>query len=42
VEVLPEIRGQVDAVLIKSRRSLPNLAQAIRRLLASASPAEDR
>ena len=36
-DVLPEVRGQVDAVLIKSRRSLPNLAQAIRRLLAGIS-----
>ncbi|WP_454885510.1 ATP-binding protein [Sphingomonas oryzagri] len=36
-DVLPEVRGQVDAVLVKSRRSLPNLAQTIRRLLASVS-----
>jgi PAS domain S-box-containing protein len=36
-DVLPEVQGQVDAVLVKSRRSLPNLAQTIRRLLASAA-----
>jgi PAS domain S-box-containing protein len=36
-DVLPEVKGQVDAVLVKSRRSLPNLAQTIRRLLASSA-----
>jgi DNA-binding NtrC family response regulator len=41
-DVLPEVRGQVDAVLVKSRRSLPNLAQTIRRLLASVSDTEAR
>lgn len=41
-DVLPEIRGQVDAVLVKSRRSLPNLAQTIRRLLASVSTTDTR
>nr|WP_246331979.1 ATP-binding protein [Sphingomonas chungangi] len=41
-DVLPEVRGQVDAVLVKSRRSLPNLAQAIRRLLASVSDTDAR
>lgn len=41
-DVLPEVRGQVDAVLVKSRRSLPNLAQAIRRLLASVSDSDFR
>ncbi|HEY0314738.1 MAG TPA: ATP-binding protein [Sphingomonas sp.] len=39
-DVLPEVRGQVDAVLVKSLRSLPNLAQTIRRLLASAPVAD--
>lgn len=41
-DVLPEVRGQVDAVLVKSRRSLPNLAQTIRRLLASVSDMDNR
>ncbi|WBO23013.1 response regulator [Sphingomonas abietis] len=41
-DVVPETRGQVDAVLVKSRRSLPNLAQTIRRLLASAAQTDDR
>ncbi|MDH7639774.1 ATP-binding protein [Sphingomonas oryzagri] len=41
-DVLPEVRGQVDAVLVKSRRSLPNLAQTIRRLLASVSTTDAR
>ena len=40
-DVLPEIQGQVDAVLVKSRRSLPNLAQTIRRLLASSASADN-
>ena len=42
IDVLPEVRGQVDAVLVKSRRSLPNLAQAIRRLLASVPDTDAR
>jgi len=42
IDVLPEVRGQVDAVLVKSRRSLPNLAQTIRRLLASVSDTDAR
>jgi PAS domain S-box-containing protein len=41
-DVLPEVHGQVDAVLVKSRRSLPNLSQTIRRLLASTPEAEAR
>jgi len=41
-DVLPEVRGQVDAVLVKSRRSLPNLAQTIRRLLASVPDTDAR
>lgn len=32
-DVLPDIGRQVDAVLVKSRRSLPSLASTIRRLL---------
>jgi PAS domain S-box-containing protein len=42
IDMLPEVRGQVDAVLVKSRRSLPNLAQTIRRLLASVSDTDSR
>jgi DNA-binding NtrC family response regulator len=34
-DVTPEIRRQVDAALVKSRRSLPSLARTIRRILAS-------
>ena len=33
-DVSPEVRRQVDAVLIKSRRSLTSLAQTIRQILA--------
>ncbi len=36
-DVSPEVMRQVDAVLVKSRRSLPDLAHTIRRVLASAS-----
>ncbi|HLZ79462.1 MAG TPA: ATP-binding protein [Sphingomonas sp.] len=36
-DVLPAVTRQVDAVLVKSRRSLPSLARTIRRVLASAS-----
>jgi PAS domain S-box-containing protein len=42
IDVLPDVRGKVDAVLVKSRRSLPNLAQTIRRLLASTPETEAR
>jgi PAS domain S-box-containing protein len=38
-DVTPEVRRQVDAALVKSRRSLPSLARTIRRILASASAA---
>jgi DNA-binding NtrC family response regulator len=41
-DILPEVQGKVDAVLIKSRRSLPNLAQTIRRLLASSASENSR
>ena len=36
-DVLPEVRGRVDAVLVRSRRS-PDLARTIRKLLVGASP----
>ena len=36
-DILPDVARQVDAVLVKSRRSLPSLARTIRRVLASAS-----
>ncbi len=36
-DVMPAVKQRVDAVLVKSRRSLPTLARTIRRVLASAS-----
>ena len=36
-DVRPTVKRRVDAVLVKSRRSLPTLARTIRRILASAS-----
>jgi CheY-like chemotaxis protein len=38
-DVIPEVRRHVDAVLVKSRRSVSSLARTIRRILAS-SPVE--
>jgi PAS domain S-box-containing protein len=35
IDVLPEVQRQVDAVLVKSRRSLPSLARTIRRVLSA-------
>lgn len=40
-DVRPDVGRQVDAVLIKSRRSLPNLAKAIRRVLAESASSEE-
>jgi PAS domain S-box-containing protein len=41
-EVMPDVRRQVDAVLVKSRRSLPSLSATIRHMLEfSGRPNED-
>ena len=41
-DVPPEVEHQVDAVLIKSRRSLDSLARAIQRILATVDGRHDR